>query len=98
MVIVCRALCLEPEEDTSDLARLFPDPETVSAWAAPYVTALVHHDIVHGTIVPGGVPLLEGQRICTRAALKTGDALSVAKVYGLDSETYTELVNARMIH
>ena len=69
MVIVCRALCLEPEEDTSDLARLFPDPETVSAWAAPYVTALVHHDIVHGTIVPGGVPLLEGQRICTRAML-----------------------------
>lgn len=49
-------------------------------------------------IVAASYDQFKAQRICTRAALKTGAALSVAKVYGLDSETYTELVNARMFH
>lgn len=64
MVIVARALCLAPIEDTSILAETFPDPDSVSDWAAGYVAALVEHDIVHGTLKG-----LEGQLICTRAML-----------------------------
>lgn len=49
-------------------------------------------------IVAASYDQFKAQRICTRAVLKTGDALSVKKAYTLQPGIYAELVNANMIH